>query len=75
MSKRKRGERLFATEVAERAGISPATLRSYINRGQIPPPDGQVGRFNFWFEATLAEWFARPRTPGRPSPTTTKEHQ
>ncbi len=50
-----------APQVAEHWGVTPATVRAYAARGQMPPPDGRIGRSDWWLPATIQAW---PR-PGR----------
>ena len=57
--KRAAGERLLSPEVAERAGITASTLRNYVHTKQMPAPDGRYGQFSWWYESTLADWFAQ----------------
>lgn len=47
---------LDAQAVAERAGISRATVHRYHVRGDIPAADEHVGRTPLWREETIADW-------------------
>lgn len=47
------------TEVAEHLGVAASTVRAYTARGQMPPPDGRLGRTPWWLAGTIRAW--RPR--------------
>lgn len=49
-------ERMLIAEIAESAGIEPATFRSYVARGFAPAPDGHFGRTPFWLRSTIESW-------------------
>lgn len=51
-------------QVARYLEVSPATVRSYAARGQMPAPDGRVGRTPWWHPGTITTW----RSPGRGKP-------
>ena len=52
--------RLYTTDAAALLGVKPATLRSYVARGQMPTPDGADRLKGLWWHpATLTAW-ARP---------------
>ncbi|MEN9503072.1 MAG: Helix-turn-helix domain [Pseudomonadota bacterium] len=44
-----------STEIAEAFGIHPATVRSWILRGQIRPPALKMGVANFWTPDVIDE--------------------
>jgi hypothetical protein len=49
-------------DVAELAGITPASLARQRVRGAVPEPDGYLGRTPWWRRATVEEWLkSRPR--------------
>jgi len=52
--------------VAARLGLDPDTVTDFVRRGVMPKPDGRVGPAPYWHEATIAEWEASRRGPGRP---------
>jgi len=53
--------------LAERAGLTPSTTRTYLCRGQLPAPDVMVGRTPGWLPETVDAWLAaRPGRTGRP---------
>lgn len=60
-------DQLTTAEVAELAGISPASVHRYRLRGAVPEPDGYVGRTPWWKRETIDEWLATRPKPGRPS--------
>lgn len=63
--------RWFAAEVAAHLGVAPATLYAYRARGQMPEPDGQLGRSPWWRPHTITTWHAsRPRPGGQRRPAT-----
>lgn len=70
---RSEGSRLWdTTAVAERLGVKPETVSSYLARGMMPAPDGRYGRAPVWREDTVEAWIAsRPgmgnRTPRKPA--------
>lgn len=47
---------LMATEAAAAAGVSASTFRSYVARGQAPPPRRKVGGVNVWSLLDLVGW-------------------
>lgn len=47
--------------VAEHLKVTTSTVRSYAARGQMPPPDGRIGRTPWWNAETIRAW----RRPGR----------
>jgi len=54
--------------VADRLGVTRATVHTYATRGTLPPPDAYVGRTPVWGPDTIEAWIAsRPgmgnRTP------------
>jgi hypothetical protein len=57
-------ERLTVAEAAKRAGVTPATWRSYVAREQAPKADGQHDkRTPWWWDSTVDTWLAGK--PGR----------
>lgn len=49
-------------EVASYLKVSTSTVRAYLARGQMPPPDRHFGKASVWRPATIQEWHAhRPR--------------
>ena len=46
-------------EVATYLGVRPSTVTAYRSRGQMPQPDGRVGRSPWWRPATIRAW--RPK--------------
>lgn len=45
-------------------GISPATWRAYVARGQAPQPARRFGRTNVWRPPVVREWNASRRGQG-----------
>jgi hypothetical protein len=48
---------------AQIAGITPATWRSYVSRGEAPPPDGReaISGTPWWRVSTIERWMrSRP---------------
>jgi predicted DNA-binding transcriptional regulator AlpA len=37
-------------------GVSTSTIRAYLARQQMPPPDRRMGRMTLWRPATIREW-------------------
>lgn len=59
-------EQWTTTDVANHLGITPATVRAYAARHQMPPPDGRLGRTPWWWSTTITTWQRPGRgTPGR----------
>jgi hypothetical protein len=58
-------EQWTTADVAEHLGVAVGTVRSYAARGQMPPPDGVLGRTPWWWAATIRGW----QRPGRGSRT------
>lgn len=52
-----------ARAIAERLGVSLATVYSYRKRGFLPEPDLMVGRSPAWRSETVEQWIAT--RPGR----------
>ncbi len=48
-------------DIAAYLDVKPATIHAYRSRGQMPPPDGMLGRTPWWYAATIHTW--RPREP------------
>lgn len=52
---------LTTREVADQLGITPASWRSYVARGDAPAPDGHLGSTPWWKQSTVTRWqAARP---------------
>ena len=60
-------EYLGAADAAARAGLAPATIRSYMKKGLTPPADVVIttpaGPLRGWSPATIDAWLAS--RPGR----------
>jgi len=54
-------------QVATYLDITPSTIRAYLARHQMPPPDRRMGPLSLWRPCTIREWDA-----GRPSKQTTR---
>ncbi len=65
-------EQWTTDDVAAHLGVSASTVRAYASRGQMPPPDGRIGRTPWWWADRIWEWStSRRRGSGRqtrPSP-------
>ena len=48
------------TEIANLYGVTKGTITAYKARGQMPPPDIQVGRTPVWKKSTLEAWRPLP---------------
>ena len=62
------GPVMTSQEVADRLGVTRATVHVYASRGTLPPADAYVGRTPVWDSGTIEAWIAsRPgmgnRTP------------
>jgi predicted DNA-binding transcriptional regulator AlpA len=53
-------QRTYVTinEVAQLAGVAPSTVRAYLARGRIPPPNARRGKSPVWRVETINEWLA-----------------
>ena len=51
-------------EVAEYLGVQPSTVRAYVARGEMPAPDGHVGRSPWWTPETITQWHESRRGHG-----------
>ena len=51
-------------EVAEHCGISRESVRAYVSRGILPPPDAKVGRTPTWRPQTIITAHASRRGRG-----------
>lgn len=49
-------------DLAERTGITAATLRVWHLRGKLPAPDYTIGQSPAWKPETVAEWIETVRT-------------
>jgi predicted DNA-binding transcriptional regulator AlpA len=50
-------DRLLTTaDAAELAGVSAASFRSYVSRGDAPAPDGKLGNTPYWNRSTITRW-------------------
>lgn len=56
-------DQLTTADVAALLGVTPATVRSYAARGDMPPPDGHLGRTPWWKPRTIEQW--RKQRPGQ----------
>lgn len=52
-------------QVAAELDVKPATVRSYLARGQMPAPDGRVSGAPWWKPATIHQWKANRTPTGR----------
>lgn len=53
---------LGSSQVAEMAGVSPDTLRTYVSRGSLPAPQGWHSGSPWWTRPVIARWLAdRPQ--------------
>jgi predicted DNA-binding transcriptional regulator AlpA len=52
------GDYLDMADIADRLGVKVTTVRQYKLRGDLPAPDGQVGRSPVWRQQTISEWMA-----------------
>ena len=58
-------QRLTRAQFADILGIKPATLSSYVARGQAPVPDGRDEHDHpWWLGTTVDEYAARTKRPG-----------
>lgn len=57
---------LTTAEVAAVLELNPQTVYTYVSRGSFPAPDGYLGATPWWRPATVEEWQASRRAPGRP---------
>jgi predicted DNA-binding transcriptional regulator AlpA len=67
-------DHLTIPDVAAVAGVKPKTIGAYMARGQMPPPDGRLGRTPWWRPDTIKHWLAnRPGRGARTDKHTTEE--
>jgi hypothetical protein len=59
---------LTTDQVAELAGITAASVRTYLWRGTISEPDIYLGRTPYWHRATITRWLATRPSVGRSKP-------
>lgn len=57
-------QRLTRKQFADRAGVAPDTLSSYVARGQAPEPDGRDEHGHPWWLEVTVETYLRTR-PGQ----------
>jgi len=58
------GVGLTATECAARGGVTPATWRAYVHRGQAPPARGGSPTLRLWEESEVDTFLAQRPGPG-----------
>lgn len=46
-------------DVAAYLGVKPVTVRTQVQRGRWPQPDGRVGHVPYWLPETITTW--RPK--------------
>lgn len=63
MGKKLPTDQLVIEDFAEALDVKLPTLRAYMARGQVPPPDGRLGDTPWWYRSTV-EAHANTR-PGR----------
>lgn len=56
---------LDVSAVAELAGVSVASIYTYLTRGTIPEPDLRFGRSPVWRRRTIEKWLASRPAPGQ----------
>jgi predicted DNA-binding transcriptional regulator AlpA len=54
---------LDRASVAAILGVDPATITRYVNRGDMPEPDGHLARSPWWWSSTIDAW--QPTRPGK----------
>lgn len=54
-------EQWTVADVAAHLEVAESTVRAYLARGQMPAPDGRLGRTPWWRPATIRGW----ERPGR----------
>ena len=54
-------ELLDIPAVAARRGCATSTIRSYLARGQMPPPDVRLSGVPGWYPATIEAWMSAQR--------------
>lgn len=47
---------LAVADLAVRLRVKPATVRTYLARGVLPPPDDRIGRSPRWRLSTIRRW-------------------
>lgn len=45
-------------QVATHLNVAPSTIRAYLARKQMPPPDRRIGPLQLWQPDTIREWNA-----------------
>lgn len=49
---------LTVHDFAKLLGVTDGTIRTYLYRKTIPPPDRRIGRSPVWYRATVERWLA-----------------
>ena len=49
-------EQWTVTDVAAYLNVKHGTVTSYLNREQMPEPDGRLGRTPWWWADTIRAW-------------------
>lgn len=63
VTKIKPDDQLVIEDFAEALAVKLPTLRAYMARGQVPPPDGRLGDTPWWYRRTVDAHVATK--PGR----------
>lgn len=58
-------DRWTVADVAGHLGVAPATVRAYLARGQMPAPDGRLGRTPWWAPDTIRSDLAQDLDLGK----------
>ena len=57
-----RPPRLYGTaEIAELLDVKPDTVRKWVHRGRMPPPDVQLAMGGVWYSDTVWSWIGDRR--------------
>lgn len=55
-------EQWTVPDVATHIKVEPSTVTSYRARGQMPEPDGYMGRTPWWWADTIRAWHESRRS-------------
>ncbi len=59
-------ELLTIAQIAQLGNLSPTSIKTYRNRGTLPPPDSRQGNQPLWKRETVEEWLRTRPGRGRP---------
>jgi predicted DNA-binding transcriptional regulator AlpA len=50
---------LITSDIVKLTGLSKSRIYAMLERGEMPPPDVELGMWRFWDRPAIEEWWAR----------------